>query len=83
MVVIETPEFLAAARKLKSDEERARLVDYLAHENELGSVCDFAAPPQDLLRRLMIPEDDRQMGSGRALRLELALFPMPERHEAG
>lgn len=38
MAVIETPEFIAATRKLMSDEERARLVDYLAHNPTEGDL---------------------------------------------
>jgi len=36
--VVETPEFLAAARKLMSDEERALLVDYLAYNPTAGDL---------------------------------------------
>ena len=36
ITVIETPEFLAATRWLLSDEERAVLVDYLAHNPTAG-----------------------------------------------
>jgi hypothetical protein len=31
ITVVETPEFLAATRQLLTEEERAVLVDYLAH----------------------------------------------------
>jgi len=36
--VVETPEFLSAARKLMSDEERALLVDYLAYNPTAGAL---------------------------------------------
>ena len=36
--VVETPEFLSAARKLMSDEERALLVDYLAYNPMAGDL---------------------------------------------
>ena|SRR5258708_9127550 len=38
ITVVETPEFLSATRKLLSDEERAVLVDYLAHNPAAGDV---------------------------------------------
>ncbi len=38
ITVIETPEFLAATRKLMSDEERAVLVDYLAYHPTAGDL---------------------------------------------
>jgi hypothetical protein len=36
--VVETPEFLSAARKLMSDEERTLLVDYLAYNPMAGDL---------------------------------------------
>jgi hypothetical protein len=36
--VVETPEFLSATRKLMSDDERALLVDYLAHNPAAGDL---------------------------------------------
>lgn len=36
--VVETPEFLVATRKLMSDDERALLVDYLAHNPMAGDL---------------------------------------------
>jgi len=36
--VVETPEFLAATRKLMSDDERVLLVDYLAHNPTAGDL---------------------------------------------
>jgi hypothetical protein len=36
--VVETPEFLSAARKFMSDEERALLVDYLAYNPMAGDL---------------------------------------------
>lgn len=36
--VVETPEFLSATRKLMSDDERALLVDYLAHNPTAGDL---------------------------------------------
>jgi hypothetical protein len=36
--VIETPEFLSAARKLMTDDERALLVDYLAYNPASGDL---------------------------------------------
>ena len=37
--VVETPEFLSAARKLMSDEERALLAEYLAYNPTAGDLC--------------------------------------------
>lgn len=36
--VLETPEFLATARRLMSDDERALLVDYLAYNPTAGDL---------------------------------------------
>jgi hypothetical protein len=36
--VVETPEFLSATRKLMNDDERALLVDYLAHNPTVGDL---------------------------------------------
>lgn len=36
--VVETPEFLAATRKLLNDEERALLVEYLAYNPSAGDL---------------------------------------------
>ena len=38
IAVVETPEFLSATRKLLTDEERAVLVDYLAHNPTAGDL---------------------------------------------
>ena len=38
VAVVETPEFLAAARKLMDDDERALLVDFLASNPEAGDL---------------------------------------------
>jgi len=38
LTVVETPEFLAAARKLLSDAERTTLVDFLAGNPMVGDV---------------------------------------------
>lgn len=38
VTVVETPQFLLAARKLMNDEERALLVDYLAHNPVAGNL---------------------------------------------
>jgi len=38
VAVIETDQFLAATRKLMSEEERARLVDYMARNPEAGDL---------------------------------------------
>jgi hypothetical protein len=38
ITVVETPEFLSATRKLMSEEERAVLVDYLAHNPAAGDL---------------------------------------------
>ncbi len=35
---VETPEFLSATRKLMTEEERAVLVDYLAHNPAVGDL---------------------------------------------
>jgi hypothetical protein len=38
ITIIETPEFLSATRKLVTEEERAVLVDYLAHNPAAGEL---------------------------------------------
>lgn len=38
VAVVETPEFLAATRKLMDEDERALLVDFLAHNPEAGDL---------------------------------------------
>jgi hypothetical protein len=38
ITVVETPEFLSTTRKLLTEEERAVLVDYLAHNPAAGDV---------------------------------------------
>ena len=38
ITVVETPEFLSATRKLLTEEERAVLVDYLAHNPTAGEL---------------------------------------------
>jgi len=38
VAVVETPEFLAATRKLMGEDERARLVDFLADNPEAGDL---------------------------------------------
>ena len=38
IAVVETPEFLSAARKLLTDEDRAVLVDYLARNPAAGNL---------------------------------------------
>jgi hypothetical protein len=38
VTVVETPEFLSATRKLFTEEERAVLVDYLAHNPLAGDL---------------------------------------------
>jgi hypothetical protein len=38
ITVVETPEFLSATRKLLTKEERAALVDYLAHNPAAGDL---------------------------------------------
>ncbi|MDR3418073.1 MAG: hypothetical protein P4L83_18010 [Nevskia sp.] len=38
ITVVETPEFLAATRKLLDDEERAALVEHLAHNPSTGDL---------------------------------------------
>jgi hypothetical protein len=38
LTVVETPEFLSTTRKLLTEEERAVLVDYLAHNPVAGDV---------------------------------------------
>ena len=38
ITVVETPEFLSATRKLLTEEERAALVDYLAHNPAAGEL---------------------------------------------
>lgn len=38
VTVVETPEFLSATRKLMTDDDRALLVDYLAHNPTAGDL---------------------------------------------
>lgn len=38
VTVVETPEFLSATRKLMAEEDRAELVDYLAHNPTAGDL---------------------------------------------
>jgi mRNA-degrading endonuclease RelE of RelBE toxin-antitoxin system len=38
VTVIETPEFLEAARRIMDEEERSLLIDYLAHNPRAGAV---------------------------------------------
>lgn len=38
VTVVETPEFLAATRRMMADEERALLVDYLAYNPAAGEL---------------------------------------------
>ncbi len=38
ITVVETPEFLSATQKLLTEEERAALVDYLAHNPAAGEL---------------------------------------------
>lgn len=38
VTIVEMPEFVAATRKLMDDEERATLVDYLAHNPIVGDM---------------------------------------------
>ncbi len=38
ITVVETPEFLSAVRKLLTEEQRALLVDYLAHNPTAGDL---------------------------------------------
>ena len=38
MTVIETPEFLSACRKLMDEDERGRLIDYLAANPTAGAI---------------------------------------------
>lgn len=38
VAVVETPEFLVAARKLMDDDERALLVDFLANNSQAGDL---------------------------------------------
>ena len=42
VTVVETPEFLAATRKLMDEEERSLLVDYLAHNPAEGDLIPGA-----------------------------------------
>lgn len=42
VTVVETPEFLAATRKLMPEEERSLLVDYLAHNPQEGDLIPGA-----------------------------------------
>jgi hypothetical protein len=42
ITVVETPEFLSTTRKLLSEEERAVLVDYLAHNPTVGDLVPEA-----------------------------------------
>jgi hypothetical protein len=42
ITVVETPEFLSATRKLMTEQERAVLVDYLAHDPTAGDLIQGA-----------------------------------------
>jgi hypothetical protein len=42
VTVVVTPEFLSAARKLMNDDERGRLVDYLARNSSAGDLIPGA-----------------------------------------
>jgi len=52
ITVVETPEFLAATRKLLSDEERAVLVDYLAFNPAGGDLVPGTGGVRKLRWRL-------------------------------
>jgi hypothetical protein len=43
IAVVETPEFLSATRKLMTEEERAPLVDHLAHNPTTGDLVQEPA----------------------------------------
>src|ERR1700761_525878 len=42
ITIVETPEFLAASRKLLSEEERSALIDYLARRPDAGDIVPGA-----------------------------------------
>lgn len=52
VTVVETPEFLAAARKLMDDKERTLLVDYLAQNPTAGDVIPEAGGVRKVRWRL-------------------------------
>ena len=52
VAVVETPDFLAAARKLMDEEDRASLVLYLAHNPEVGDLVQGTGGVRKLRWRL-------------------------------
>ena len=52
VTVVETPEFLSAARKLMDDQERAMLVDQLAHNPTAGTLVPGTGGVRKLRWRL-------------------------------
>jgi hypothetical protein len=51
ITVVETPEFLSAARELMTEQERAVLVDYLAHNPTAGDLIQGAKNERADLRQ--------------------------------
>ncbi|WP_407050120.1 type II toxin-antitoxin system RelE/ParE family toxin [Methyloraptor flagellatus] len=52
VTVVETPEFLSAARRIMDDEERAMLVDFLAQNPKAGDVIEGTGGIRKLRWRL-------------------------------
>ncbi len=52
VTVVETPEFLAATRKLMNEDERARLVDFLANNPVAGDLIPGTGGVRKLRWRL-------------------------------
>jgi hypothetical protein len=64
ITVVETPEFLAATRKLLTEEERAVLIDYLAHNPVAGDLVQGTGGVRKLRWKL---EGRGKRGGGRVI----------------
>jgi hypothetical protein len=62
ITVVETPEFVAATRKLMTEEERTVLVDYLAQNPAAGDLI----PGTGGVRKLRWGSWDAENGAARA-----------------
>ena len=58
VTVVETPEFLTAARKIMSEEDRIELVVMVGPEDELGPLVRFPPVFQELLSGPVSPISD-------------------------
>jgi hypothetical protein len=74
ITVVETPEFVTATRKLLTEEERAVLVDYLAHNPTAGDLIQGTGG----VRKLRL----RARGTRKAQRRARDLFLLRRRHSA-